>query len=68
MNFNEYATFIVVIAAGLTGLTIIIFLCYLLVSYLKYARPLGEAERREHFPMDRGIHKAQMGAKRAKEA
>jgi hypothetical protein len=61
MNYGE-------MAAGVAGLMLLIFFGYMLVSYLVNARPVTGFGRREDYPMDPGIHKAQMGVPRAKEA
>ena len=68
MNYGEIAAFVAAIAAGVAGLMLLIFFGYMLISYLVNARPVNGYGRREDYPMDPGIHKAQMGVPRAKEA
>ena len=61
MNYGEIAIFVVTIAAGVVGLALLIFFFYMLIKFLTDARPVEESARREEYPMDRSIHKAQMG-------
>jgi hypothetical protein len=68
MNYGEIAAFVAAIVGGVAGLMFLIFWGYMLVSYLIYACPEKAFGRREDYPMDSGIHKAQMGVPRAKEA
>ena len=68
MSYGEIAAFVAAIAAGVAGLMLLIFFGYMLVSYLVNARPVKRFGRREDYPMDPGVHKAQMGVPRVKEA
>lgn len=68
MNYGEIAALVAAIAAGVAGLMLLIFFGYMLVSYLVNARPVKPFGRREDYPMDPGVHKAQMGVPRVKEA
>ena len=66
MSYGEIAAMVAAIAGGVAVLMLLIFFGYMLVSYLVNARPVKGFGRREDYPMDRGIHKAQMGVPRVK--
>ena len=68
MDYGEIARIVVTIAAGVAGLLLLIFFGYMLVTFLTGARPVDGFGRREDYPMDPGIHKAQMGVPRVKGA